>query len=685
MKKIIFSVILSLPIYAKSQENIIQHTVSRGETLYQISRNYNVTIQSIYQLNPNINPDVIVPDQVILIPKNNISPTINQQPDDNYIIHIVEPGETKFGLHRKYGISIAELENLNPHIVQMLQVGHQVRIKSTNTVQNTNSNPSNTHQVVAGETLYGISRKYNIQLNELIQANKSQLGDVLRIGQVLVIPTSGNSVVESSADSNYHIVQSGETKFGLSKRYNTTIAKLEELNPQIVPVLRAGERILIPTAESKAIVDTPEKVVPETPKPVVQESVVTTPQPQIESEPNYINYTIQPKETLYNLSKKANMSQEEFLELNPELKEGVKADMVIKMPDFVQQSVAQVTPPTLSALEKTLVKNQTKNIAFVFPFSSDEFEKYKLNRSSSQPEMDFYSGALLAIDSLKNMGVKINATLYHSNQDINKLNQSLQSKTTDLIIGNYNSSISKTSTIPFVYASDKYTDEGQGNFIKPISGGEKLRSLLNYIKTQGGNVVVISDIEKTADKELIASVLPEAKFALLTDKATANTANVKSLLSKSQKNFVVLNTTQNGLFINTTNFLLSEISDYDIQLAVGQNIPNDVAAMRLRILKTLYTSGSEASDHKVTYFNNLYTKTFNKPSNEMAIQGFDTTYDILVRFAQEQNLEQVLLNHTTEQVKYIFRYQKDQNNNYYNNNTYTVYYYDTETDAKLAQ
>jgi len=706
MKKIIFSVILSLPIYAQSQDNIIQHTVSKGETLYQISRNYNVSIQSIYQLNPTINPDIISPNQILLIPKTNTFAPQNSQ-DSNYIIHVVEPGETKFGLHRKYGASIAELESLNPHISQMLQVGHQVRIKASNTTQHTFTNSSHTHQVVAGETLYGISRKYNIQVNDLAQANRIQLSDVLRIGQQLTIPNSANTVTQSAGQSvngNYHIVQAGETKFGLSKQYNTTVAKLEELNPQIVAVLRTGEKILIPSgAESKPVAIATEKPIQEVQKAVIEqpkveepkvepivvvEKVEPTPQPESKPEINYINYTVQAKETLYSLSKKANMSQEDFLELNPELKEGVKADMVIKMPDFVQQPVVQIIQPTLSDLEHTLVKNQTKNIAFVLPFSSEEFEKYKLNSSSSQPEMDFYSGALLAIDSLRNLGVKINTTLFNSNSEVTKLNQHLQSNKTDIIIGNYpTKTLSKAKNIPFVYASDKYAKEAFGNYIKPISSKtEKQRGLLDYLKTKNGNVIVVSDIEKTSDKELISSIIPEAKFGLLTDKANPNTANLKSLLSKTQVNYIFLNTTNNGLFINTTNFLLSEFSDYKIQLAVGQEIPNDISLIRLRILKTLYASNKDVQSNKLAYFNKIYSQTFKKPSNEMAIRGFDTTYDILVRLAQEQNFEQVLTSYTTQHIKHVFEYKKDNNGNYYNNNNNTIiYYYDTDSDAKIAK
>src|SRR5690606_28149516 len=167
------------------------------------------------------------------------------------------------------------------------------------------------------------------------------------------------------------------------------------------------------------------------------------------------------------------------------------------------------------------------------------------------------------------------------------------------------------------------------------------RGLLEYIKAKNGNVIVISDIEKTSDKELISSIIPEAKFGLLTDKANPNISNLKSLLSKTQMNYVFLNTTHNGLFINTTNFLLSEFSDFDIQLAVGQDIPSDVSVIRLRILKTLYATTKQVQNSNIAKFNNKYTQTYKKPSNDMAVKGFDTTYDILVRLAQEQSFEQV--------------------------------------------
>ena len=73
---------------------------------------------------------------------------------------------------------------------------------------------------------------------------ENTLSGILQIGQILRIPVKG-SQNENNQNGQFHLVQAGETKYGLSKRYGVSIDELEQRNPQIVRMLQTGQRIVI--------------------------------------------------------------------------------------------------------------------------------------------------------------------------------------------------------------------------------------------------------------------------------------------------------------------------------------------------------------------------------------------------------------------------------------------------------
>lgn len=706
MKKLSLLSLAFIPCLLLAQEDYFSHTVSKGETLYQISRKYNVRIGEINQLNPNLNTDLIYPDQIILIPSQTKPPLIFQDQNTEYTYHTVEAGETKFGLQRKFGVSIPDLERDNPQIVSMLRAGERIRIrKSKNAVAESVASTNHqkgesSHEVVVGETLYAISRKYAITLSQLKEANKGKLGEFLQIGQILIIPKEVEmAAVASSENKNQHIVERGETKYGLSKKFNTTIAELEQLNPHIVRMLMIGDRIIIPGQNNVAPKSTANL------EPVqIEEVVEQTEDATVISADNYSDYIIQPKETLYSLSRKAQLSQEELVELNPILNNGVQAGMLIKMPDFVEQKIEQTNQPQtekpqtdtsvvinsevstaqFTDLSTTIQTDQSKKVMFLLPFTSANFQTYQDTGVAKENEdfMQFYSGALTALDSIKKSGVGVTVEFVNSTIDINSIKRQFSIHKPDVIIGAYhmNQIIADNST-PFIYPFADTFEVDTTSFYRAIPTAQtKTKRLLEYIHSKNGNLIVISDIEKATDKELIAQVSPEAKFARLTDKTSPDIDNLKALLDKNKKNFILLNTDRTALFLNLTNILLNEANDYDLQLAIVQEAPKEVAPIRLRLLKTLYVALTDQKEDNTTFHKNYIKENKKQPTNEV-IRGFDITYDILLRMTQDEGFEQALEQYKTKQIELEFDYTKDIKGNF-NNTAVHVLYYDTDSDVK---
>lgn len=101
--------------------------------------------------------------------------------------HKVEWGETWYGIARENGISARELSAANPDVdPEHLRSGEVIRIP-----RSASSAAGRSHRVVAGETLWGISRRYGVAAAAIRRANH-MTDDRVRIGQLLVIPQEEN-------------------------------------------------------------------------------------------------------------------------------------------------------------------------------------------------------------------------------------------------------------------------------------------------------------------------------------------------------------------------------------------------------------------------------------------------------------------------------------------------------------
>jgi LysM repeat protein/ABC-type branched-subunit amino acid transport system substrate-binding protein len=201
----------------KGKPNYI-HFVKKGETLNAIAKAYNVSIEEIIAENPLINQGMKV-DMVLRIPQKyavaipeDVAPkaeTRNEQvkavekpkeqvkpvEDQDFIIYQVKKQETLYGISRMYNITIDDIRNANPGL-EVLQEGMEIKIPkkkpedkiSTHEVStvigNNTQNSLGEIIVKTGETLYSISKAYNTTVDNLIELNP-QLSEGLKAGMVL--------------------------------------------------------------------------------------------------------------------------------------------------------------------------------------------------------------------------------------------------------------------------------------------------------------------------------------------------------------------------------------------------------------------------------------------------------------------------------------------------------------------
>lgn len=179
-----FVTVSQLLTYQGSSTSGKTHTVKAGETLYSIAVRYGVTVQQFVTVNRLVNPNLIRIGQVLTIPgAGGTTP-----PPTSITRHTVRSGETLYAIALKYGVTVQQLAATNKiSNPNLIRVG-QVLTIPTRSQTTPPSAVTVKHTVKAGETLYRIAQRYNTTVLAIARANNIANLNLIREGQVLTIP-----------------------------------------------------------------------------------------------------------------------------------------------------------------------------------------------------------------------------------------------------------------------------------------------------------------------------------------------------------------------------------------------------------------------------------------------------------------------------------------------------------------
>jgi LysM repeat protein len=171
----------SIGVIWKDGKKYIQYRVDKGNTLYSISKEYEVSAEEIKKLNQL---ETLKENEVILIPFKSAVKTTSENNT-----HTVLAGETLYSIAQKTGVEVVLLKKINNLSSDELKVG-QILILSETKVK-TLAGMQKTHTVLDGETMFSIAKKYGVEVSELKTKN-GLTSDVLEVNQQLIIPLKNN-------------------------------------------------------------------------------------------------------------------------------------------------------------------------------------------------------------------------------------------------------------------------------------------------------------------------------------------------------------------------------------------------------------------------------------------------------------------------------------------------------------
>lgn len=552
------------------------------------------------------------------------------------------------------------------------------------------------HIVDEGDSLYNLSKLYNVSQREIARENPEVFMG-LRVGQALKIPckeVADEKQKREDVDKYiFHTVKPKETLYSLSKRYDIKKSDIVEANPGADKVIKIGQVLKIPVIENV-----------EEPLFDADEDLTERDKKDTTDLAKFYLYKVKRKDTYYSLTREYDVSQEELIELNPVLKDGLKYGLVIKIPREVRDSIpdfvfyqADTTALTDLRLMKRVVPYSAQqyypcpqkqvytkrfNVALMLPFFLDENSKdfyidsseynddghkiYKrvyYSREYIYPRslnyIKFYEGFLIALNEMKNQGFSVNLSVFDTTSDSTDLQEVLQRpgmEDLDLIVGPiypYNlelvSEFSKVYDIPLVspFSINLTHLKTNENFFQVFpSFDAQLEKLAHYTsKRSKDNIVVLHDGDSLYAEKIQSfkiklfsnidedTLLEDISYKEVVFKDSINI--IKHALKEDQQNVLIVPTNNEAFVTDVITRLntLYKLYGYSIELygmsrwSKFQNIdPEYYFNLQLKTVSPFFVDYQEDN---VIKFIKIYRELYKTEPSQYSFHGYDVGFFFL--------------------------------------------------------
>ena len=688
------------------------HEVKQGETLESIAKAYGVSPENILQYNKEIKTgQALRPNTILVVPgekvatqpsttvsglnKDIVQDSLGAREPIGFTSHRVKKRETIFGITQQYKITEDELKKYNKVLyASPLQKKMELRIPKFKTpiVQENamNSDDYEKYIVAPKETRWSIAHKYGITIDSMLVLNPSlsKNTNYLSEGFELLMPKVAGSTVSNQVTELFisYTVPPKMNFYRLEQEFGVKSDEIVRLNPEITERGGLKEGMVIRIPERK-----------------IDPGEINT--------DNYIFYEVKPKQNEFRLTRKFGMTWAELVELNPDLKNGLKAGMILKLPkdnvgDFeVRNSLVLDKVDLLDSINVSIAPK----ILFLLPFRLDKLnledkegtEKIIDTRNSLKYSLGLYSGALVAIDSLQSLGVSIDVKTLDNQLDIVQTKKVLQAEN----LGSYNAifgpldipSLKETAVqaskfdIPVIAPVPAKSDISLDNVFFSYTDEEVLlEHLLDYVENNHTDetILVIADEKSKVEREEILKRFPKAKVVVVKEEEKnigINRDKLQTLLSDKVPNWVFVES-KNYKLIASVVSILNSFNGTAFDPIEGKD------KVKVRMFTTVMNSAFENDVISNTHLSNLnftyasvnrevannsfvdrYRKRFGDDPDKYAVRGFDITYDLLLKLAYKNNLIDVSrFIGETEYNGNKFDYERKGVSGYYNQASYIM-------------
>ena len=538
------------------------------------------------------------------------------------------------------------------------------------------------HKVKKKETLYSISRLYDLNIEQVMEYNPILSRRGLRKRMILKIPVFKKKelVSEEIPDHNIIIykVKPKDTKWRIAYNNNISIQELEKMNPVIKKGLKINQKIKIPKSDKMNLSNL------------------------IDSNFNY--YTVKQGEGYFRIQKKLGVSKKILDSLNPILLEqGLLNGMVLKLP-LAYTGDLKIKNDLLvekTSLIDSINGNSEINISVLLPFraseiefdSIDETRKILSERNLHTISSDFYSGIILASEDLSKYGISSKLSIYDTENKKSKIDKILNEINPDscqIIIGplipdnfNHISSKEKFFDLPKVAPLSTRDVVIRNSVYQSVTPKELLRNkMIDYLDKnldQDDNIVIVADSINRDIEYILKDIFPSSIILRPEKNGYLLPELVDSLLVDSLPNKIILESDNFSLISSVSAQMSAQISDLrKVQLFTtyrGNVYENEnLSRKHLGDLGFTFTSGHHPlSKFEFNTFQERYIKFFGKPPNREAIRAYDLTLDLVLRIVYAGKLNSSTENiEETEYQENRFWYKKIEKNGFVNTAFYLL-------------
>ncbi len=305
------------------------HIVQAGDTLFQLSKKYGVTVDSLKTTNHLLYDGLWIGQRLTIpIAANNDS---SNSTTTQLKIYTVQRGDSLYKIARNFDIGIEELKNINGLTSNLLNIGQQLKVPGENSdsssnsnsnsgtdsnsntgtnTGNTDSNAGNTssswaiYTVKKGDSLYKIALQFKISVDRIKQINLLS-SNTLYIGQELKVPqSSGNTSTSDNDNIVIYTVKAGDSLYTIAWIYNTTVESIKKLNGLNSNALNVGQQLKVIKNQQDNNTDNSNTD--------VSDNQTNIPDTEIE----YEYYTVKAGDSLWSISKLFSIAVEDLKGLN---------------------------------------------------------------------------------------------------------------------------------------------------------------------------------------------------------------------------------------------------------------------------------------------------------------------------------------------------------------------------------